>query len=285
MASASHLPPHEHHALSLSVTRPCGSRPADDSPALPRLLRVLFAVGDGSRGSGPGRVAGCVPIADPHRDRVGALLLVGVRAADRERPTGRPTDRACRGSASIPPVDGRRVLGRRRMRVGIAERGHPNRPSRSVGAGRDVRARGRDRLVGRGQGDLPDVVAAILGEPEVAIGPGRDAKGTARGRGDGQLGHDPTGGDLSDVVRAILGEPEVAIGPGRDADGKTPGRGDGELGHDPAGGDAPDVVAAPLREPEVAIGPGRDVLETARGRGDGELGHDPAGGDAPDLVA
>jgi hypothetical protein len=64
---------------------------------------------------------------------------------------------------------------------------------------------------------LPDLVATRLGEPEVAIGPRRDAKRRAVGRRGGKLGDAATGGDAPDLVASGLGEPEVAIGPRRDA--------------------------------------------------------------------
>jgi len=50
-------------------------------------------------------------------------------------------------------------------------------------------------------GDAPDVVPIELREPEVAIGPGRDAERPAIARGDGELScDDPCGGDAPDVV-------------------------------------------------------------------------------------
>src|SRR5437870_194410 len=83
--------------------------------------------------------------------------------------------------------------------------------------------------------DYPDLVAADLSEPQVAIGPGRDAVGAAVGRGDGEFGKGPRGGDPADLVAAVLGEPQVAVGPGRDAI-RLAGRGDGEFGKGPRGG-------------------------------------------------
>src|SRR6266568_2778654 len=106
------------------------------------------------------------------------------------------------------------------------------------------------------RGDAPDLVPIELGEPEVAIGPGRDALRFATARGDEELPRDDAcGGDAPDLVPLGLGEPEVAIGPGRDAQRLAIGRGNVELGDLALGGDAPDVVPIELREPEVAIGP------------------------------
>ena len=52
----------------------------------------------------------------------------------------------------------------------------------------------------RSSGDLADLVAAVLGEPEVAVGPGRDPVGQAEAAGSGELGDDCAVG----VIRPIL---------------------------------------------------------------------------------
>jgi len=70
-------------------------------------------------------------------------------------------------------------------------------------------------------GDAPNVVRRF-GEPEVAIGPGRDgvrptASRGPTGRWQGELGETARGGDAPDGVHIWSREPEVAIRPGRDA--------------------------------------------------------------------
>ena len=61
----------------------------------------------------------------------------------------------------------------------------------------------------------------LLGEPEVAVGAGRDPIGLAVGRGDGELGDGVSRRvDHPDLVGIDFGEPEVAVGPGRDPDGR-----------------------------------------------------------------
>ena len=62
---------------------------------------------------------------------------------------------------------------------------------------------------------LPDVVANPLGEPEVAIGPRRDAYRVTRRR-ERKLSDAPAGADATDLIHISLGEPEVALGPRRD---------------------------------------------------------------------
>ncbi len=108
---------------------------------------------------------------------------------------------------------------------------------------------------------LPDVVAKILGEPEVAIGPRRDVCRVAARRRDRKLGKFVlgSGADAPDLVATEFGEPEVAIGPYRDAERLAVRRREGKLADGPCRGDAPDLVASPFGEPEVAIRPRRDV--------------------------
>src|SRR5256885_5829297 len=83
------------------------------------------------------------------------------------------------------------------------------------------------------RGDAPNLVPIELGEPQVAIRPGRDAQWLAAKfvptpRGQGERGETAAGGDAPDVSPS--GEPEVAIRPGRDADRVAAARGGGELG-------------------------------------------------------
>src|SRR5205085_12492688 len=53
-------------------------------------------------------------------------------------------------------------------------------------------------------GEAPDLVRSLLGEPEIAIGPCCDAGGPATGRGDGELGDDPVGGGAAaDLVQMV----------------------------------------------------------------------------------
>src|SRR5258708_6119339 len=72
--------------------------------------------------------------------------------------------------------------------------------------------------------DPPNLARELLGEPEVAIGPGRDAPRPApvrpvRGQGESgaaaRRGQAPNG---IHCVRSPFGEPEVAIRPSRDAE-------------------------------------------------------------------
>ncbi len=120
---------------------------------------------------------------------------------------------------------------------------------------------------------LPDLVAKPLGEPEVAIGPCRDAIRAAIRRRDRELGQFVivSRADAPDVVATELSEPEVAIGPCRDASRLALGRRDRELGDHACRGDAPDLVDIVLGEPEVAIGPRRDANRPAIGRRDRKL--------------
>ena len=68
-----------------------------------------------------------------------------------------------------------------------------------------------------GRVDHPDRVGAWLGEPEVAVGAGRDPRRTGIGGGDGERADGVSGRvDHPDRVGAGLGEPEVAVGTGRD---------------------------------------------------------------------
>src|SRR5206468_2220826 len=146
--------------------------------------------------------------------------------------------------------------------------------------------------------DPPDLVAAGLREPEVAVRAGRDAERavTAIGRTieigrKRELGDHAGGSDPPDLVAAVLREPEVAVGADRDAVGAAERRGTGkrrELRDHPGGGDPPDPVAVVLREPEVAVGAGRDgawPVERSGIRKRRELGDHARGGDLRDLVA
>src|SRR6266699_611124 len=93
-----------------------------------------------------------------------------------------------------------------------------------------------------------------LDEPEVAIGPCRDAIRAAIRRQDRELGQFVivSRADAPDVVATELSEPEVTIGPSRDASRLALGRRDRELGDHACRGDAPDLVSRHrgLGEPE-----------------------------------
>ena len=67
--------------------------------------------------------------------------------------------------------------------------------------------------------DPADPVAGDLGEPEVAVRPGRDAVRAAVRGGDRELGDRAGGRDPADLVAGVLGEPEVAVRPRRDPGG------------------------------------------------------------------
>ncbi len=94
----------------------------------------------------------------------------------------------------------------------------------------------------------PDPVAALFGEPQVAVRAGRDGE---RGRAGGQaaeLGHDSRRRDSPDLVAAVFREPEVPVGTGNDA------------GRVRAGGDAgqnsvttPTGVIRPIRLPRSSV--------------------------------
>src|SRR6266849_4060871 len=87
--------------------------------------------------------------------------------------------------------------------------------------------------------DPPNLACILLGEPQVAIRPGRDAR---RLTGSRELSDAATGSDAPDLVPKVLGEPQVAIRPGRDADGEAIMRMDAELSEAATGGDAPDLA-------------------------------------------
>ena len=92
------------------------------------------------------------------------------------------------------------------------------------------------------RGDPADLVAVVLGEPEIAVRPRRDAVGAARRR-DGELGDRAAGGDAADlVVGILLGEPEVAVRSRRDAGRAAACGGDGILVDDRGGGGGTDRV-------------------------------------------
>jgi len=129
--------------------------------------------------------------------------------------------------------------------------------------------------------DAPNLAAILLGEPQVAIRPGRDAVRSAQCRGGVSFHCNAAAGrDARNVVPNEFREPEIAIRAGRDARRITGSR---ELSDAASGGDAPDL-ANEFREPEVAIRAGRDARRLATGRGDGELSDAATGSDAPDLV-
>src|SRR5690242_1351566 len=112
----------------------------------------------------------------------------------------------------------------------------------------------------------------VLGEPKVAVRPGRDPEDWA-GEARGELGDGARRGDAADPA-GLVAEPEVAVGPGGDQIGLAAGQeARREHGNDARGRDPADRVAALLGEPEVAVGPGRDAKGLAEGRdARGELG-------------
>ena len=78
--------------------------------------------------------------------------------------------------------------------------------------------RRRDGVLGdaaHGRDAADGVDAAGLGEPQVAVGAGRDGVRPAA-RGNAELGDGPRRRDAADVVGVVLGEPQVAVGAGRD---------------------------------------------------------------------
>src|SRR5207249_9466068 len=85
-----------------------------------------------------------------------------------------------------------------------------------------------------GGGDPAEFVGGGLRDADVPVGAGRDARGVAAGRGDGELREDPSGADPADLVAVVLREPQVPVGAGRDAEGVAVGRGDRELPTSPA---------------------------------------------------
>ncbi|HXL37707.1 MAG TPA: hypothetical protein VN954_10960, partial [Ktedonobacteraceae bacterium] len=120
-------------------------------------------------------------------------------------------------------------------------------------------------------GDAPDAISKGQSEPQVAIGPGGDARWSATGRGDVELGEAATGGDAPDGIPTQRGEPEIAIRSGRDELRPAQGRWDGEASAFAIGGDASNGGTS--GEPQVAIRPSRDADRRATARGERELGN------------
>src|SRR6266702_4819145 len=121
------------------------------------------------------------------------------------------------------------------------------------------------------RGDAPNLVPLGLGEPQVAIGPDRDALRPATGRGNGECGEAARGGEAPDGVPLERGEPQVAVRPGRDELRPVQGRWGGESRDAAIGSDTPEDVG-PSGEPQIAIRPGGDAERVAAARGDIELG-------------
>ena len=120
------------------------------------------------------------------------------------------------------------------------------------------------------RGDAPNLVPIELGEPQVAIRPGRDAQWLAAKfvptpRGQGERGETAADGDAPDAVPKGQGEPQVAIRPGGNP--PWPASRDVELSDEARSGDAPNVANIEFRKPEVAIRPGGDLLGLAAIRG------------------
>jgi hypothetical protein len=107
-----------------------------------------------------------------------------------------------------------------------------------VGTGRDLpglaercRHRQLEDLAGR-HVELADLVDVALGEPDVAVGPDRDAVGSARGGQHGELGDHAARRDAAELVADRFGEPQVSVRPGDDRVRTAVGRRDRELGDD-----------------------------------------------------
>src|SRR5262249_35205630 len=134
-----------------------------------------------------------------------------------------------------------------------------------------------------------------LRDPEIAVGPSRDAErapAAPRQRGRGEV---PGLWDAADLVARRLREPEVPVGAGGDvrwlaalprlAESGPCGRRDRELRDLACRCDARDPVAAELRKPHVAIGPRRDGVRVRPWHGERKLGDLTGRRDTSDLVA
>src|SRR5690348_18220425 len=97
--------------------------------------------------------------------------------------------------------------------------------------------------------EAPNTERAKIGEPEVAIRPGRDGPGRAA-RSEGKLRDGPTGCDAPDLARATFREPEVAIRSGSDVRERAIGRRNGKLRDAASGRDAADLARLTFREPQ-----------------------------------
>ena len=61
------------------------------------------------------------------------------------------------------------------------------------------------------RGDTPDLATGNLGEPDIAIRPGRNARRSALGCGDMERGEAAAGRDASDRADIEFRKPEIAI--------------------------------------------------------------------------
>jgi hypothetical protein len=184
---------------------------------------------------------------------------------------GERADLACGGDASQPAADLERVVGEPDGALCQLELA-------------DL-ARGRDPADSR---------QVLLGEPQVAVGAGRERAGQGGPGRDRELAHGPArrddpadeaGGDRADGGGGVRGEPQVAVGPGGqvdDADPQPVELRDGEHGDLPRGGDPPDLGAV-VDEPHVVVGPfDGHVHVVRRGVRIGQLGDLPRGRDPAD---
>jgi hypothetical protein len=120
------------------------------------------------------------------------------------------------------------------------------------------------------------------GEPEVAVGPGRDpAADSSRHR---ERGGHVGGGHADDLAVIGVGDPEVAIGAGRDHP-RVDAPGEGEEAHRAGRGDPPELLAVVVADGDVhvAVGPGRDPPDLEHVEAERDLGDLAGGGDLADL--
>jgi hypothetical protein len=61
------------------------------------------------------------------------------------------------------------------------------------------------------RGNTPNILPRDFGEPDIAIRPGGDARGSALGRGDTERGKEARGGDPPDHAPIEFRKPQVAI--------------------------------------------------------------------------
>ena len=114
--------------------------------------------------------------------------------------------------------------------------------------------------------DPPDRAGGTqVGEPQVAVGAGRDAaRGAAGVQPGGELADRTARRDPPDRPRkaARVGEPQVAVGARRDGFRGAAGvQAGGELADDPTRRDPPDRPGGPqVGEPKVAVGARGDAL-------------------------
>src|SRR5262249_21313880 len=125
-----------------------------------------------------------------------------------------------------------------------------------------------------------DLAACVLGEPEVAVGAGRNTEGLAVLRRNVILSEEDTiGADSSDTVAVVLGEPNIPVRTRRDGDRPAVGIREIEPRDSAVSGD-PANPAKTGREPDVPIGPHgqamRSTVLAQRELGDLTIRADPA---------